>query len=94
MEELKKDPKKYDAVEVMACPGGCIGGGGQPVPQDGKIRQKRAESLYNIDSQSEVRIAHENPIVKEVYKDYLVSEEIIRKICHTSYQAKKRETNF
>jgi len=94
LEEMKKDPKAYDAVEVMACPGGCVGGGGQPVPTDGEIRSKRAAGLYEIDAKKEERIAHLNPVVKEVYRDYLTDEKIIKKICHTVYQAKKRENNF
>ncbi|MFC1656614.1 [FeFe] hydrogenase, group A [Patescibacteria group bacterium] len=94
LEELKKDPKKYDAVEVMACPGGCIGGGGQPVPSNSEIRKKRAEGLYSLDRDAVTRIAHENPIVKEVYDKYLTDEKIIHKVCHTSYSAKKREVKI
>ncbi|MFH1423572.1 MAG: [FeFe] hydrogenase, group A [Candidatus Nealsonbacteria bacterium] len=94
LDELKKDPKAYDAVEVMACPGGCIGGGGQPVPTDGEIRSKRASSLYEIDAKKQERIAHLNPVVKEVYKDYLTSEKIIKTVCHTNYAPKKKEVNF
>ncbi len=94
LEELKKNPKLYDAVEVMACPGGCVGGGGQPVPVDAKIRQKRAQALYQIDSKKEIRLAHENPVVKEVYKDFFVSKKIIHKICHTKYSRKKREVEI
>ena len=94
LEELEKNPKAYDAIEVMACPGGCIGGGGQPVPADGKIRQERAEGLYKIDSKKEIRLAHENPIVKKVYKDFLTNQNIIRQICHTKYFSKKREVKI
>ena len=94
LEELKKNPKLYDAVEVMACLGGCIGGGGQPVPADAAIRNKRAESLYEIDQKKEVRFAHENPIVKKIYREFLNSPEIIHKICHTKYYEKKREVNL
>lgn len=94
LEELKKNPKLYDAVEVMACFGGCIGGGGQPVPTDGKIRQKRADGLYQIDVQKEIRLAHHNPIVKKVYQDFFTSEEMIHSICHTKYSPKKREVKI
>ena len=94
LEELKKNPKLYDGVEVMACPGGCIGGGGQPVPADAKIRGKRAEALYKIDEKKEIRRAHQNPIVKKVYRDFLTSPEIIHRICHTKYFPKKREVIF
>ena len=81
LQELKKNPKLYDAVEVMACPGGCIGGGGQPVPADVKIREQRAKALYKIDSKKQIRSASNNPIVKKVYKDFLNSQEKINLIC-------------
>ena len=91
LEELKKNPKAYDAVEVMACFGGCIGGGGQPIPTDAKIRQERANGLYTIDTKKEIRMAHKNPIVKKVYQEFLNSKEKINLICHTKYSQKKKE---
>ena len=94
LEELKKNPKAYDAIEVMACSGGCVGGGGQPIPTDGKIRSEREKSLYDIDAGKKERVAHLNPVVKKVYKDYLTSKERVRLICHTTYSPKKREVNF
>jgi iron only hydrogenase large subunit-like protein len=90
LEELKKDPKKYHFVEVMACPSGCIGGGGQPMPVDMEIRKKRAQSLYDIDAKSEMRLAHENPRIKEIYEEYLTNEKIIKKILHTKFSQKSR----
>ncbi len=94
LEELKKNPKKYDAVEVMACLGGCIGGGGQPVPVDATIRKSRAGSLYKIDQKLKVRFAEDNPIVQKIYREFLNSPKIIHKICHTRYFKKKREVNL
>ncbi len=94
LEELKENPKLYDAVEVMACFGGCIGGGGQPVPVDKEIRQKRADGLYKIDNKEEIRLAHHNPIIKKVYNEFLNSKEIIHSICHTSYSPKEREVKI
>ena len=94
LEELKENPKLYDAVEIMACFGGCIGGGGQPVPADKEIRQKRADSLYRIDDKEEIRLAHHNPIIKKVYNEFLNSKEIIHSICHTSYSPKEREVKI
>lgn len=88
--ELKKNPKAFDTMEVMACPGGCIGGGGQPVPTDEEIRKKRAAALYDIDDKKELRLAHENPAVKKVYAEFLTSEEIIKPILHTRFSAKKK----
>jgi len=94
LEELKKNPKAYSAVEVMACFGGCIGGGGQPVPTDGKIRAERAKSLYQIDAKEKIRLADENPAIKKVYQDFLIGKEIIHKICHTKYSKKQKEVKF
>lgn len=78
--------KNYACIEVMACPGGCIGGGGQPLPSAPAIRQARANGLYDIDKNKTLRLAHENPVVKKVYQEFLTNEEIINKICHTSYK--------
>ena len=94
LEELKKNPKLYDYVETMACFGGCIGGGGQPVPTDGKIRKKRAEGLYQIDAKKEIRLAHKNPLVKKIYQDFFTSEEKIHPVCHTKYSPKQKEVKI
>ncbi len=66
--QLKKDPQTYHYIEVMACPGGCINGGGQPQYEDKKILKERQESLYNIDSQKKIRTAHENPEAQKYFK--------------------------
>lgn len=92
IEELKKDPQKYHYIEIMACPGGCIGGGGQPVPVSPKIRKARAKALYNLDPKMPTRTAHDNPILKKIYKTYLTSPHRIHEICHTRFSRKKRET--
>lgn len=85
------DYKKYDYIEVMACPGGCIGGGGQPIPIDDEIRKKRAESLYIIDKKEKIRLAHESPFVEKAYREYLKNKKIIHKICHTKYGNNKNK---
>ncbi len=86
LEELKKDPGAFHAMEVMACPGGCIGGGGQPIPNTPKIRKKRAEALYGVDAEKKIRLAHENPLVKEAYEKHFTDKEIIHKVLHTNYK--------
>ncbi|MDD2274304.1 MAG: [FeFe] hydrogenase, group A [Candidatus Pacebacteria bacterium] len=85
------DYKKYDYIEVMACPGGCIGGGGQPIPIDDEIRKKRAESLYIIDKKKKIRLAHESPFVEKAYREHLKNKKIIHKICHTTYGNNKNK---
>ena len=72
----------FDYIEVMACPGGCIGGGGQPKPIDNKIRELREKGLLGIDQGLKIRLAHENPLVKKLYQEFLVDEATIKKYCH------------
>jgi len=93
IEEIKSNPsEKYTCIEVMACPGGCIGGGGQPMPSEPDIRNKRAAGLYKIDGKKKLRKAHDNPIVKKIYSEFLDKDEkITRKILHTSYHQKVKE---
>ena len=92
LESLKDNKMKYDYVEVMACPGGCIGGGGQPLPVDSEIRKKRAEALYEVGRNLPIKTAHENPSVLEVYSKYFKgNEELISEMLHNKYKAKKRE---
>jgi NADP-reducing hydrogenase subunit HndD len=90
LKELKKNPEAFQTMEVMACPGGCIGGGGQPVPTNAAIRKKRAASLYAIDEQKKLRLAHENPALQKTYAEFLTSEEIIKPILHTKFSSKKK----
>ena len=65
-------------IEVMACPGGCIGGGGQPYPPEGmkvldpELLRLRASALYTIDSSKELRKSYENPAIEELYDKYLL----------------------
>lgn len=77
----------YQFVEVMACPGGCIGGGGQPRPTDDEVRQKRIAGIYNVDEAKTIRKSHENPAVLEVYREYLgePNSEKAHQLLHTHY---------
>ena len=92
IQEIKKDPSSYDYVEVMACPGGCIGGGGQPIPTTLKIVAKRIESLYKVDSQMKLRKAHLNPVVRDFFDNYIAKLPVAarEKILNTSYSRKKK----
>ena len=65
------EPSPYDFIEVMACPGGCAGGGGQPYGVTNEIRAARAQGLYQDDREHEFRLSHENPGVQKLYKDFL-----------------------
>jgi NADH-quinone oxidoreductase subunit G len=77
----------YHFIEVMACRGGCIAGGGQPYGTTDEIRQKRIEGIYRDDESSEVRASHQNPEIKQLYADYLGKpmSEKSHQLLHTHY---------
>jgi NADH-quinone oxidoreductase subunit G/[NiFe] hydrogenase diaphorase moiety small subunit len=75
-------------VEIMACPGGCIGGGGQPIPTSPEIRKKRAQAIYNEDEALPIRKSHENPHIKHIYEKFLPEGPCSHKsheLLHTHY---------
>ena len=74
LEQIKNKEKEYDIVEVMACPGGCIGGAGQPVQDSVQVRAKRTKCLYENDDILELHKSQENPYVQTVYKEFLNGE--------------------
>ncbi|MBA4336973.1 ferredoxin [bacterium] len=90
LDELKENPGLYDAVEVMACPGGCVGGGGQSLPITMDIVKKRAASLYKIDDDGAIKGAHDNPVIKTIYADFFNNKETRHKILHTHFSPKKK----
>lgn len=71
VEKIIKGEKHYDFVEVMACPGGCAGGGGQPICAGKELAFERSKILYSLDKEDTVRFSHENPEVQKLYADYL-----------------------
>lgn len=87
MESIKNGDRFYHFIEIMACPGGCLGGGGQPFPVDNEIRMKRMEAIYEEDRNLPIRKSHENPEIVQIYKEFL--EEPLshksHKLLHTSY---------
>jgi len=68
---LQDGSAKYDFIEVMACPGGCIGGGGQPRSTDKQILSKRQAAMYDLDERSTIRRSHDNPLIQQLYKEFL-----------------------
>jgi len=90
LDELREEPGIYDAVEIMACPGGCVGGGGQPMPSSRETVWKRAQALYEIDRNKEMRRAYENAAVPKIYRNHFSDEELHRKTFHTVYGKKRR----
>lgn len=71
MDALRTGQARYDFVEVMACPGGCSGGGGQPIHDGEDYAPQRGQVLYQLDRESPVRFSHENPEIQALYQDYL-----------------------
>ncbi|OLS01893.1 NADH-dependent [FeFe] hydrogenase, group A6 [Tissierella creatinophila] len=71
MESIRSGESNYDFVEIMACPGGCAGGGGQPIEDGKELAEERAEVLYGLDKVNNLRFSHENPSVLKCYEDYL-----------------------
>jgi iron only hydrogenase large subunit-like protein len=71
MAQVRKGESPYHFVEIMACPGGCIGGGGQPIPTSMEIRKKRMKAIYSEDEHMVLRKSHENPDVIAIYKEFL-----------------------
>ena len=71
LEQIEKGTSPYTFIEVMTCPGGCLGGGGQPIPTNADIRKKRAAAIYQEDMNKEIRKSHENPEIVNLYEDFL-----------------------
>lgn len=92
LDKIRAGEADYQFIEVMACPGGCIGGGGQPVPVCEETRQKRIASIYTVDERSTYRKSHENPAIKELYDTWLGKPlgERSHKLLHTHYQPQHR----
>jgi len=87
-EQVEKGESPYAFIEVMTCPGGCLGGGGQPIPTTWDIRRKRAESIYQEDLNKPLRKSHENPQIAALYKEFLKEPlgELSHHLLHTSYE--------
>ncbi len=92
IDQVKSGEAAYHFIEVMTCPGGCIGGGGQPRFTTDEVRLKRIEAIYQEDEHRELRKSHENPHVCKLYEDYLGAPcgEISHHLLHTAYAAKER----
>jgi iron only hydrogenase large subunit-like protein len=90
VKEVQENPDAYHYVEFMACPGGCIGGGGQPIPADDEKTAQRIEGLYKIDDSMKMRQAHENKVVQEFLEYAHDSQGRKDKLLYTHYGPKER----
>jgi iron only hydrogenase large subunit-like protein len=94
LETVREDPERFHFIEVMGCPGGCIGGGGQPyatansIPLDEECLKCRAQALYGLDREKTIRRSHENPDVQRLYKEFLGRPlgEKSHELLHTHYK--------
>ena len=92
LEHIKAHGSPYHFIEVMTCPGGCIGGGGQPRFTDDSVRLKRIAAIYSEDESKKLRKSHENPDVQKLYKEFLVKPlgEKSHHLLHTHYKHKEK----
>jgi len=93
LEDIKAGGKLSEChfIEFMACPGGCIGGGGQPIPTSPEIRAARARAIYAEDMESDVRKSHENPAVARLYSEFFTDGpcgHLAHDLLHTHYTAR------
>ena len=98
IERMKQGDKQYHFIEVMTCPGGCIGGGGQPkdlMKDADEVRKARIESLYKKDAEMALRKSHENPSIRQVYEEFYGKplSEMAEKMLHTMYEDKSNILN-
>ena len=98
IERMKQGEKQYHFIEVMTCPGGCIGGGGQPkdlLKDADEVRKARIDSLYKKDAEMTLRKSHENPSIKRIYEEFYGKplSEMAEKMLHTMYEDKSMILN-
>lgn len=94
LNEIRTGKSQFHAIEVMACPGGCIGGGGQPLHHgDSEIIKARAAAIYEEDRKKPLRKSHENPFIIKLYEEFLdkPNSEIAHHLLHTHYFEKKKK---
>jgi iron-only hydrogenase group A len=91
LDKVQNGEKKYHFIEIMTCPGGCINGGGQPINIDKDNVKERMRALYKIDKEDPIKFSHKNPMIIELYKDFLGEplSEKSHKILHTHYTKRK-----
>ena len=92
MRQLENGKSPYHFIEIMACPGGCLGGGGQPIPTDMEIRKKRMAAIYAEDESLPFRKSHDNPEIKQIYEEFLKEPLGHRshELLHTGYRKREK----
>ena len=97
MEQIRSGTANFDFIEVMACQGGCITGGGQPIPSEDvsravNVRAERAKAIYTEDESLHVRQSHKNPYIQSLYREYLgePNGHLAHELLHTHYTKRDR----
>ena len=97
IKQIQSGEKHYDFIEIMACPGGCVNGGGQPTLSDSvrnstELKEARAKALYTADTQNEIRRSADSPVMTVIYDDYLQfpNSHKAHEILHTTYTAEPK----
>ena len=92
IERIQSGEATYHFVEVMTCPGGCIGGGGQPRMTSDDVRKARMQAIFDEDESKELRKSHDNPAIQQIYKDYFGAplSEISHRLLHTHYEERAK----
>lgn len=92
LKEIENGESDYTFIEIMACTGGCIGGGGQPIGTNLKIKEKRIEQIYEIDRNKNIRKSHQNQGIIELYDEYLGEPigHLSHELLHTTYSSRKK----
>jgi iron-only hydrogenase group A len=90
-EEVKAGNSPYHFIEIMACSGGCIGGGGQPITKDPNIKEKRVNGIYSVDQSMKIRQSHKNPSITKIYEEFLgePNSQKAHHLLHTHYKERK-----
>ena len=88
LDALRDGTADYHFIEIMACPGGCLGGGGQPIPTNREVCEARAKAIYEEDKRLPIRKSHENPFIKKIYEEFLEEPlgEKSHSLLHTHYE--------
>ncbi|MFA4985296.1 MAG: NADH-dependent [FeFe] hydrogenase, group A6 [Candidatus Brocadiia bacterium] len=91
IDRVQAGEESFHLIEVMACPGGCINGGGQPYASDDASLRRRMEALYKIDANAPKRVSHDNEWVKRLYEEFLLhpGSHVSHELLHTHYQSRK-----
>ena len=93
LEQIQSGECPYTFIEVMCCPGGCVCGGGQPFGSTMDSRKERIDGIYSIDKKSTIRRSHKNPLIQQLYEDFLIepNSKKSHELLHTFYYPHNKE---